>query len=108
MEERTLLFAKEVRQFIRLLPKTVGNKEDVSQLVRSSGSVGANYIEARERLGKKDAVMRLRIARKEAKEARYWLELIETSEETETQRNALVNEATELLHILSSMIKKSE
>jgi four helix bundle protein len=71
LEERTFQFAQQVRAFVKLLPRTVCNIEDVKQVVRSSGSVGANYIEANEALGKKDFLMRLRISRKEAKESRY-------------------------------------
>ena len=78
LEDRTLRFASEVRSFIKQLPKTVVIMEDVRQLVRSSGSVGANYIEANESLSKKDFVMRIKISRKEAKESRYWLNLINT------------------------------
>lgn len=72
LEQRTFEFARRVRQFVKHLPRTVGNLEDVKQLIRSSGSVEANYIEANESLGRKDLRLRLRIARKEAKESRYW------------------------------------
>ncbi len=54
LEERTFLFAKDWRVYIQKLPKTISNIEDGKQLVRSSGSVGANYIEANEKLGDKD------------------------------------------------------
>jgi four helix bundle protein len=64
LEERTFAFAKRVRGFVKQLPRTVCNVEDVKQLVRSSGSVGANYIEANEALGRKDFLMRIRICRK--------------------------------------------
>ena len=73
LEERTLAFAKAVRAFVKDLPNNLANMEDGKQLVRSSGSVGANYIEANESLGKKDFKMRIKICRKEAKESRYWL-----------------------------------
>jgi four helix bundle protein len=53
LEERTFRFAQDVRSFVKTLPRTVSNIEDVKQLVRASGSVGANYIEANEALGKK-------------------------------------------------------
>ena len=107
LEERTLKFSKLVIQFVNTLPRTVANTELSKQLVRSAGSVGANYIEANEALGKKDFVMRTRIARKEAKEARYWLELVECSETQAQAQKVLVQEATELL-ILSVIITKSE
>jgi four helix bundle protein len=59
LEERTLEFAKQVRRFVKALPRTICNIEDVRQLVKSSGSVGANYIEANESLSKKDFRWRL-------------------------------------------------
>jgi len=71
LEERTFEFAKRVRIFVKELFKTLGNIEDGKQLVRSSGSVGANYIEANESLSKKDFAMRIKICRKEAKESKY-------------------------------------
>ena len=71
LEERTLQFAKDVRAFVKSLPRTIANEQDIRQLVRASGSVGANYIEANEPLSKKDFVMRIKISRKEAKESRY-------------------------------------
>jgi len=71
LEDRTLRFAKNVRALVKKLHKTVGNIEDGKQLVRSSGSVGANYIEANEALSKKDFIMRVKICRKESKESRY-------------------------------------
>ena len=64
MEERTFLFAKDVRLWVKNLQLTIANKEDIRQLVRASGSVGANYIEANEKLGDKDFVFRLKISRK--------------------------------------------
>lgn len=69
LEERTYLFAKDVRMFIKTLPYSIANKEDSKQVVRSSGSVGANYREANESLSKEDFVLRVKISRKEAKEA---------------------------------------
>ncbi len=50
LEERTYEFARRVRAFDKLLPRTLSNTEDVKQLVRASGSVGSNYIEANEAL----------------------------------------------------------
>ena len=76
LEERTFQFAKEVRLFVRRLEKTIANLEDAKQVVRSSGSVGSNYIEANESLSKKDFIFRVKISRKEAKESTYWLRLI--------------------------------
>jgi len=107
LEERSFLFAKNVRAFAKDLLRSVTSIEDAKQLVRSSGSVGANYIEANESVGKKDFLFRIRIARKEAKESKYWLRLIEAhTASIEKQRAALEQEATELMLILSSIMRK--
>ena len=110
MENRTLKFAKNVRSFVKKLRKTIGNIEDGKQLIRASGSVGANYIEANESLSKKDFIMRIKISRKEAKESRYWLRLIDTNDdrEMEKDRNALIKEATELMNIFGAILQKSQ
>ena len=82
LEERTLDYAIRVRTFIRKLPATLIINEDAKQLVRSSGSVGANYIEANEAISKKDFKYRMRIARKEVKESRFWLKLIDVENDS--------------------------
>jgi four helix bundle protein len=53
LEERTFRFAESVPAFVKQLPRTISNAEDVRQLVRASGSVAANWIEADEALSKK-------------------------------------------------------
>lgn len=108
LEDRTLQFAKRVRVLIKKLPRTISNLEDGKQLVRSSGSVGANSIEANEALGQKDFLLRIKISRKEAKESRYWLRLLdlETRPELENERGALLQEAEELTRILSAIFRK--
>jgi len=110
LEERTLRFAQRVREFVKKLPKTLANIEDSRQLVNASGSVGANYIEANEALSKKDFVMRIKICRKEAKESRYWLKLIDTGSVSriEKERDELIQEPTELMNIFGSILRKSE
>ena len=109
LEDRTFAFARNVREFVKGLGSDQATKEDVKQLVRSSGSVGANYIEANESLGKKDFLMRIRISRKEAKESRYWLKLLEVgNSEKEKQREALQQEATELMNIFGAILKNSQ
>jgi len=110
LEDRTLEFARRVRAFVKKLNKTIANIEDGRQLVKASGSVGANYIEANEALSKKDFVMRIKICRKEAKESRYWLKLVDTdgSAELEQERKELEDEASELTHIFGSIVAKSK
>jgi four helix bundle protein len=110
LEERTFKFAKEIRIFVGKLPKNVNNAEDGKQLVRSSGSIGANYIEANESLSKKDFVMRIKICRKEAKESCYWLRLVDTGDnkELEMERKKLFGEATEITKIFGAIVEKTK
>lgn len=110
LEDRTFKFAKDVRIFVKMLPKNLSNIEDGSQLVRSSGSVGANYIEANESFSKKDFLMRVKISRKEAKESNFWLRLVDTGngQSIEHERQRLCNEALELMKIFGAIIRKLE
>jgi four helix bundle protein len=110
LEERTFEFAQRVRAFVKRLRPTLANIEDIKQVVKASGSVGANYIEANEALSKKDFVMRIKISRKESKESRYWLRLVDTDDqaETERERGNLIQESTELMKIFGSILRKSE
>lgn len=110
LEKRTLEFARRVRLFVEKLPRTTANLEDTKQILRSSGSVGANYIEANESLSKKDFVMRIKICRKESKETEYWLQLLNTNNNTglEAERKELIQEAVELRKIFGSILEKSK
>ena len=110
LEERTFQFAKNVRLFIKTLERTIANIEDSKQIIRSSGSVGANYIEANEALSKKDFIMRMRISRKESKETTYWIRLIlDTIQDAELNKEGihLLNESIQLTKICSSIIENS-
>lgn len=108
LEERTLQFAIACRLFLKKLPRTISNIEDAKQLVRSSGSVGANYIEANESLSKKDFCYRIKICRKESKESSYWLKIIKaTNPDNEKEIIILTQEADELKKIFSAILGKS-
>ena len=108
LEERTLKFSIEVRAFVKRLPKTLANVEDGRQLIKSSGSVGANYIEANEALSKKDFLMRIKICRKESKESQYWLRLVDSNSDPSLEgvRVNLIREAGELTNIFGAILKK--
>ena len=110
LEERTFEFAKRVRLFVKKLSKTLGAIEDGKQVVRSSGSMAANYIEANESLSKKDFIMRIKICKKESKESRLWLRLleIETGSELEDERIYLLEECEEIMKIFGAILEKSK
>ena len=94
--------------FIDICPKTTVNIELTKQLIRSAGSVGANYIEANESLSKKDFILRAKISKKETKESRYWLKLSEPLKCEEVVRDNLIRETNELMKIFGSIIEKSK
>ncbi len=107
LEDRTYQYARSVLNCCKEVPKNSINFSLINQVIRASGSVGANYIEANEALSKKDFYHRIKICLKEVKEARYWLRLINESEEKMLDRTEpLINESTELLKIFSSIINK--
>ncbi|MEK7377220.1 MAG: four helix bundle protein [Candidatus Margulisiibacteriota bacterium] len=106
LEERTLSFAINVSKFTLLLQKTIANVEYIKQLIRSSSSVGANYIEANEAFSKRDFIFRAKICRKEAKESTYWLKLLHINPDRETDRIALIRESIELTKIFGAIVSK--
>ena len=108
LEDRCLKFAQRCQNYVRRLSRDLPNQENGKQLTRSSGSVGANYIEANESLSKKDFVMRIKISRKEAKESRFWLRLAEPLLENQEEKEELIQEALELTKIFGSILEKSK
>jgi four helix bundle protein len=106
LEDRTFEFALMVRKILNSLSYSRISFEDIKQVLRSTGSIGANYIEARESLSTKDHLYRLRISRKEAKESIYWLRLLKNINPPEKAEKIdhLIKEANELKRILSRMI----
>ena len=110
LENRTYKFAQRCKNLTLSIPKTTANHEYTIQLIRSSGSTAANYIEANEALSKKDFVHRIKICRKEVKESRLWLNLIDTgdNENLKNEKDSLIQESTELIKIFTSIIVKSE
>ena len=107
LKERTFLFAKNVITYVDRLPQKVSGIEIGRQLIRSAGSVGANYIEADEALSKKDFIMRIKICKKEAKESRYWLELSIPRAEEHKLKTHLIDESTQLIKIFATILKNA-
>jgi len=107
LDRRTLLFARAVKEYVDKLPAKTTNYEIGKQLIRSSGSVGANYIEANEALSKRDFLMRIKICKKKAKESRYWLDLSEPNKENTTIKSQLISESTELIKVFATIVNKT-
>ncbi len=110
LEERTYRFARNVRLFLKKMKRSLCAIEDAKQLVRSSGSIGANYIEANEALSRKDFIHRIRICRKEAKESIYWMRLLEINLTSDHRQDyeQLLQESRELTSIFGAIMRTSE
>src|SRR5260370_22082014 len=67
LEERTFEFAKTSRAFVKQLPRTISNIEDVKQFIRASGSIGANYIERNEAIGRNGFAVKIKTSRPRGK-----------------------------------------
>lgn len=110
LEERTYQFAKNVYILCNKIKNKYISNEYINQLVRASSSVGANYREANDALGKKDFSFRMRISRKEAKESTFFLRLMKETETTglDSEFDRLIQESIELTKIFSAIIEKSK
>lgn len=108
LEERTYKFAARCRDFVTKLPKTQANFEYGGQLIRSSGSQAANYIEANDSISEKDFLHRIKICRKESKESRLWLKLclVGSDAQLQVEQDLLIQEAFELTRIFGSIVEK--
>ena len=108
LEERTSSFSKEIIHLSRKAPKDIVTIPIISQLVRSATSVGANYCEANNAESRKDFLHKIGICKKEAKETKYWLELLgESSTETRAEAKRLWQEAKELNLIFSAISSRT-
>lgn len=107
LEERTAKFAEDVIELVKTLRENAINRPLISQVVRSSSSIGANYMEADAAESKKDFRHKIAICKKEAKETRHWLRLIaKANPECSDRCRKLWQEAHELLLIFSAILKK--
>ena len=107
LENRTFIFAQNVKLYVDQLPNKTTSFEIGKQLIRSAGSVGANYIEANESLSKKDFLMRIKICKKEAKESKYWIKLSTPLKTYNSNKNDLINESEELMKIFGAIIRNT-
>ncbi|MEO7100392.1 MAG: four helix bundle protein [Luteolibacter sp.] len=110
LEERTFQFALDIRRCVAGTKWTREQRTDIDQVLRSSGSVAANYIEANNAISKPDFLLRIRISKKEASECRLWLRLLgETSSEESLKQSLriLYKESDELAKILATILRNS-
>jgi four helix bundle protein len=106
LEDRCFEYARSVKGLIKKCKMSVTNLKISGQLMDSSGSVGANYIEANEAISNKDFIYRIRISKKESKETIFWLRLLDCEEKDQDEQNALIQEAKELMLIFGGILQK--
>ena len=110
LRDRTYWFARDVRKAVNQLPRTLSSHEDSKQVIRSSGSVAANYLEAQEGMSRRDFFFRIKVCRKEARESQLWLELLaeDPGDSVSEELDRLIDESNQLTRIFASIAKKQE
>lgn len=107
IRERTFQFAAHIVRLVGSLPRSVEARELGRQLLRSGTSIGANVEEADAAESKRDFIHKMSIARKEARETSYWLRLLRVAWQETDQIVSLWDEAEQLIHILSAIIRNA-
>jgi four helix bundle protein len=113
IQDRALSFGVRIIKFADKLPKSAAGTVLVKQLIRSGTSIGANMEEADGASSKADFINKVTIARKEARETHYWLQLIKKAELMHHKDNiieldGLINETEELKRVLSAIVLKAK
>ncbi len=109
IKSKSFLFAIRIVNLYKHLCES--KKEFVlsKQLLRCGTSVGAMVSESEHSESKADFIHKLAIAQKEINETIYWIELLHATEYlTTTEYNSILNDANELIKILTSIIKSSK
>ncbi len=104
--DRSFAFAIQIVTVSRQLGS---RKEFVisKQLLKSGTSVGANIEEAIAASTKRDFAYRMSVACRECRETRYWLRLIQATSMLEDELGSMIDESTELIKILTKIVKTS-
>lgn len=108
IRERTFQFAVRVIQAVRRLPDDAATRVVAYQLIKAATSVGANVEEADGAESKRDFVHKMSIARKEARESRYWIRIVRASITDSDEWTALQQESEEIARIVSAIINSSQ
>jgi four helix bundle protein len=110
IKERTFKFALEVFRLCRSLDSKPGSFRILAQqLLRSATSIGANVEEAQAGQSRADFISKYSIALKEAREASYWLRLLDASGELPNGScSLLLKEADEIARIIASIIVRTK
>jgi len=107
--DRTLLFAETVVELVDSMATRTSGAVIGRQLARAGTSIGANVHEADAAFSESDFIYSMNVARKEALEARYWLQLARRTKLIDaTRAETAIREATELIKILTTIVRKSQ
>ncbi len=109
LEDRTARFGEAVIDFLKIVKQDSINKPLISQVVRSSTSIGANYCEANNASSKKDFRNKIFICKKEASETKHWLRMIaRANPDRKEDCKKLWKEANELTMIFSKIVNSTK
>jgi four helix bundle protein len=94
-------------RIIGLYKSMVAAREYVlsKQVLRSGTSNGANIQEALAGQSRRDFLHKMAIASKDARETRYWLQLIDASGISSVGMQVLLKEIDELIRMLTAIVK---
>mgnify|MGYP000722281059 CR=1 FL=1 len=105
LEERTARFGENVIQFCKQIRKDEVMRPLISQIVRSSTSIGANYMEANAASSRKDFKNKIHICKKEAEETKHWLRMVVAADTNQSEKARLLwQEAQELTLIFGKIL----
>mgnify|MGYP001569508635 CR=1 FL=1 len=76
LEERCAKFGENIIKFLKIISQNELAKPLIKQLIRSSTSIGANYMEANQASSRRDFKNKIRICQKEANETKHWLRMM--------------------------------
>ncbi len=108
MYERTMQFSIRIVRMVKAMPRGIAEDVIAKQLTKSATSIGANYREACHGKSTADFVSKLKISEGEADETLYWLQLLVNSGiMKQSKLQALIDEANELVAILTASTKTS-
>ena len=109
LQKRTKQFNIDVIKVCESLPRNAAGFELAKQIIRSSGSVGANYRATQRAKSKADFIYKLEIVIEEADETMYWLEVMSETGLIDTKNaTVLIKEANELVSIFVATVKTTK
>ncbi len=108
LKKRTKEFALRIIKLVNALPNNSAGRVIGNQLLRSGTSIGANVSEALAGQSRKDFISKMSIASKEARETRYWLELLQESRLIDYNFTDHLKRCEEIVRIITAIVKTAQ